>query len=124
MAKDKVNEIYKDAKGKKFDGDKMEWSLLPFEALTGVVERFTGGKRKYSAWNWTTVDNGKERYFNACMRHLMAFWNGDELDDDEQFKDTKRAKYHLSAALWNMIALEYLDMREKDQLTKVHSEEE
>ena len=118
MTKDKINEKYKDAKGKKFDGDKLEWGLVPFEALHGVVERFGGGKKKYGAWNWIEVDDAKERYFNGLMRHLVAYRSGEELDNDPQFENTKRAKFHLTTALWNLLVLEYLDMKEKKQLNE------
>ena len=41
MAKDQVNEKYKDAKGMKWDGGKLRWDLLDLETLEPIVNRFT-----------------------------------------------------------------------------------
>lgn len=117
MTLDKLNDKHANDVGKKFDGGKLQWSLLPFDALIGVIERFGKGAEKYGRDNWMQVEDAKNRYFDALMRHLSAYKMGQELDDDPRFQDLKRGKYHLTAALWNLVALEYLDMREKNELT-------
>ena len=124
MTLDKLNDKHANDVGKKFDGGKLQWSLLPFDALIGVIERFGKGAEKYGRDNWMRVEDAKNRYFDALMRHLSAYKMGQELDDDPRFQDLKRGKYHLTAALWNLVALEYLDMREKNELTTQNVAEE
>lgn len=68
--------------GRKDDHDKMQWDLLPWNEVEEIVDVLTFGAKKYSAWNWLKVPNGKSRYFAAAMRHLMAYWKG-ELKDPE-----------------------------------------
>lgn len=67
--------------GKKFDDGKPRYDLLPADALHEVVRVFTYGAGKYSARNW---ENGIAygRVFGAIMRHMWAFWRGEELDPE------------------------------------------
>ena len=68
--------------GEKYDSQKPRFSLVPTKALTDVIDVLEFGAKKYGAENWLKVDNAQERYFNAAMRHLMA-WHKGELSDDE-----------------------------------------
>lgn len=70
--------------GVKFDAGKRQWSLLPWGALGLVVDVLGYGATKYGAWNWTKVENGRERYFDALCRHLAARRNGEVLDPETQ----------------------------------------
>lgn len=108
MAKDKVNEKYKDAEGKKWDGDKLRWDLVPYEALEKVVERFTHGAIKYGDWNWEKVDNAEDRYFAALMRHLVAHRKGEIYDPDFP------GSLHMSAVAWNALVLLYIELKKHD----------
>lgn len=73
-----TNEI----KGLKYDINKPRLSLLPPQSLWGIVDVLEYGANKYRVDNWKHVDNARERYFNACMRHIYAWFNGYELDDE------------------------------------------
>ncbi|AGR46570.1 hypothetical protein TW1_054 [Pseudoalteromonas phage TW1] len=68
--------------GKKFDGGKLRFSLIPPQPLSDVNKVLEFGAKKYGANNWQKVDNAKERYFNAAMRHLLAWQSGELLDDE------------------------------------------
>ena len=68
--------------GTKDDSQKPRFSLVPAEALSDVIDVLEFGSQKYGEENWRKVDNAQERYFNAAMRHLMA-WRKGELSDDE-----------------------------------------
>lgn len=100
--KDKINDKYKGASGKKWDGGKLRWDLVPWEAFEQVVERFTHGSVKYGDWNWTKVDDGENRYFSALMRHLIAHRKGELYDPDFP------GNLHMAAACWNALVLLYL----------------
>ena len=72
----------KSEKGIKHDSEKLRWSLVPFDAMEEVVKVLEYGAKKYAPDNWKHVDNGEERYFNAMMRHLVAYRNGERKDPD------------------------------------------
>ncbi len=67
--------------GKKFDDNKNRYDLVPPEALDQVVQVWTYGAIKYDDRNW---ENGIKwgRLFGAIMRHLWAFWRGEDNDPE------------------------------------------
>jgi len=68
--------------GRKFDGGKLEYGLLPPLALEETVRVLTVGAQKYERDNWIKVPDSKRRYFDALQRHLWA-WKKGEIDDPE-----------------------------------------
>lgn len=65
----------------KHDSHKPRMDLLPPEMLVGISQVLTYGANKYSANNWA---NGAEwgRYYGAMMRHMVAWWSGEDFDDE------------------------------------------
>ena len=84
--------------GVKYDKDKPQWSLLPFKALTEVVEVLTYGAKKYAPDNWKKVPDAKQRYIDASFRHFTAYIGGEKLDSET-------GKSHLAHALCCMLFL-------------------
>jgi hypothetical protein len=78
--------------GRKFDGGKLEYGLLPPLALKSVVDVLTFGAQKYERDNWKHVPDSKRRYFDAAQRHMWA-WKEGEVDDPES------GRHHLAHAL-------------------------
>jgi hypothetical protein len=78
--------------GRKFDGGKLQYGLLPPLALKATVDVLTFGAEKYEPDNWKHVPDSKRRYFDALQRHLWA-WKEGEADDPES------GKHHLAHAL-------------------------
>ena len=78
--------------GRKFDGGKLQYGLLPPLALKATVDVLTFGAEKYEPDNWKHVPDSKRRYFDALQRHLWA-WKEGETDDPES------GKHHLAHAL-------------------------
>ena len=68
--------------GRKFDGDKLEYGLLPAYALMAAVDVLTLGAQKYERDNWIYVPDAKRRYFDALQRHLWS-WKMGEANDRE-----------------------------------------
>jgi hypothetical protein len=68
--------------GRKFDGDKLQYGLLPPLALKDVVKVLTYGAQKYEPDNWRRVPDGHRRYFDAAQRHIWAYKEG-EMNDPE-----------------------------------------
>lgn len=69
------------AGGVKFDQGKLRFDLMPPEALEEIAAVFTCGANKYGVRNWEAgMDWG--RCFGATMRHLWAWWRGEEKDSE------------------------------------------
>jgi len=74
--------------GIKFDESKPDYSLIPPFALDEFVKVLTHGKHKYDRDNWKKLEDGKNRYFAAMMRHSWALRRGEELDPDSGLHHT------------------------------------
>ena len=68
--------------GRKFDGGKPQYGLLPPLALEETAKVLTYGAEKYEPDNWKHVPDSKRRYFDAMQRHLWA-WKAGEQNDQE-----------------------------------------
>ena len=72
------------------DNGKLRHSLIPHEALNRVLKRYVDGAEKYGENNWMK-GMPLSVYYDSTMRHMQAWWNGDENED------------HAAAAVWNML---------------------
>jgi hypothetical protein len=92
--------------GLKYDGEKPDLSLLSSIWLIGVGRVLTFGKKKYAAHNWR---GGIQisRLVAACLRHLLAFNAGEELDPETGLPHLD----HASCCL--MFARELLETKRK-----------
>jgi hypothetical protein len=68
--------------GRKFDGGKLEYGLLPPLALEETVKVLTFGAQKYDRDNWKVVPESKRRYFDALQRHVWAWKSGEQNDQE------------------------------------------
>lgn len=68
-------------KGTKYDQGKLRWSLFPWDALQAVGGALEYGAVKYDTDNWQRVVGARTRYFDAAMRHLIAWHRGEEIDE-------------------------------------------
>lgn len=67
--------------GVKHDAAKQRYDLVPPDALDEIVKVLTFGAQEYNDRNWEKgMDWG--RVFGACMRHLWAYWRGENTDPD------------------------------------------
>ena len=78
--------------GRKFDGGKLEYGLLPPLALKATVDVLTVGAQKYERDNWKKVPDSKRRYFDAMQRHIWAWKEGEQNDPETN-------RHHLAHAL-------------------------
>lgn len=83
--------------GVKWDGGKIRLDLMPIRALEEVGKVFTFGVKKYGERNWEKGMNWG-RLFGASLRHLFAFWRGEEIDPETGLP-------HLAQATWNTLCL-------------------
>jgi hypothetical protein len=73
--------IKNNKEGKKHDFGKTRYDLIPPVALEHLALVYTFGAKKYGDRNWEKgISWG--RIFGAIMRHLWAFWRGEDLDPE------------------------------------------
>lgn len=68
--------------GRKFDKNKLRYSLLPWESIKVVVQVLEHGAVKYGDNNWKYVDNLESRYLDAAQRHLASIHLGEYKDKE------------------------------------------
>ena len=95
----------------KFDTGKVDWTLVPFEALEGMVKVLEFGAIKYSRNNWQ-MDNGFKwtRVTASALRHLFAWLRGEDNDPESGLS-------HISHCQCNLLFLAYY-IRNKNQASK------
>jgi hypothetical protein len=86
--------------GKKYDGGKLRYDLVPWDAMDEVVKRFTYGAAKYAPDNWKKVPDAEARYKAALMRHFSAYCQDEDWDSDSGLS-------HIGAVAWNALVLVY-----------------
>jgi len=89
----------------KNDSGKDRWDLLPWEEVREIVQVLTHGAQKYSPFGWREVPHGRERYFAALLRHLVAWWQGRDRDPESGLR-------HLAHAGCCLLFLMSLDRRD------------
>lgn len=100
---DVKTKVKHDAKeiGRKFDKEKLRFSLLPIESIEEVLKVLEFGAKKYDVDNWKFVDNAQERYYDAALRHQILGSASGEADDPETgYKHTAHAICCLLFKLW------------------------
>lgn len=76
--------------GRKDDGSKAPWHLLPYDALDEIVEVLRYGAEKYAPRNW---EKGMawSRPFAALQRHMTAWWMGEDRDPETGYSHLAHA---------------------------------
>ena len=83
--------------GVKLDSGKRRVDLVPTEAINALAEVLTAGAVKYGTHNWRKGMDWS-RVYGAAQRHMLAFWGGDDIDEESGMP-------HLWHALTNMAFL-------------------
>lgn len=103
-----------EATGRKDDNGKLRFDLLPVRPLEQIASIYTYGANKYDDNNWRGgISWG--RVFGASMRHLWAFWRGEDNDPESGLS-------HLAHAAFGCLTLlEYMEThRELDD--RIHQD--
>lgn len=95
-----IEQVRQELKGMKYDNDKPRHSLLPKGSVSAVIDVLEFGAKKYEADNWQKVDNAKERYYNAAMRHIDKWWNGEKRDPETNIHHLAHAATSLFFLIW------------------------
>lgn len=97
--------------GMKYDSNKIRMDLLEYECIEDVARILTFGAQKYKERSWMNVPNGRDRYFAALMRHLVAWRKGEIIDPESK-------EPHLSHCACNIMFLQWLDKNpQNDSIT-------
>jgi hypothetical protein len=67
--------------GVKFDQGKRRVDLVPTEAINALADVLTAGAVKYGRDNWRKGMDWS-RVYGAAQRHMLAFWGGDDIDEE------------------------------------------
>lgn len=84
----------------KYDAGKWRFSLFPISAIRNISAVLEFGAEKYAADNWKTVPDGRTRYFNAAIRHLTSWWDGERNDPESHLPHLAHAACCLIFLLW------------------------
>lgn len=90
--------VNKETGGEK--GQKTErYDLIPMESMDFIARVFGMGAEKYEAHNWRRgYDYGLS--YGAAMRHLSAFWQGENNDPESGEPHLAHAAFHMMALLY------------------------
>lgn len=87
--------------GVKQDEAKCRLDLIPPELVTGIGDILTFGAKKYGDRNWE-LGMHWSRVFGALMRHMWAWWGGEQTD-----KETGKSHlWHAGCCIAFLIAYE------------------
>lgn len=89
--------------GKKFDQGKPPISLIPRQAIEGCAQAFAYGAKKYGTHNYRKGIS-YSRLLDACMRHVVAFADGEDKDPESDLSHI----YHALACLSMLSYMESL----------------
>lgn len=94
-----IHESEKKKLGTKFDNEKPQIDLIPYEAIEEIAKVLTFGATKYNVANWA---DGIEmrRLLSATFRHLGKFNAGEDMDDESLTLHLGNAAANLCFAIW------------------------
>lgn len=92
--------------GRKDDKEKNRLDLIEPEFIEGIGEVLTFGADKYEPNNWQNVEDAKNRYYAAALRHLMAWRKGEKTDPESGFSP-------LDHVACNIMFLKHFEREEK-----------
>jgi hypothetical protein len=88
----------------RYNNGKLQWSLVDFDSLEGLVKVLEYGATKYAPNNWKK-GMPVTQVSESLMRHLFAFLKGEDVDPESGCR-------HISHVMCNAMFIEYI-MREK-----------
>lgn len=91
--------------GKKNDGGKLPWGILPVGPLEEVLRAAKHGVDKYGRDNWQHLPEARERYLDAAYRHIAARRKG-------EMRDEESGASHLAHAVCSLLFVLWFDLKE------------
>ncbi len=81
----------------RYDGGKVRLDLVAIYPLMELAKVYTMGAVKYAPENWRK-GMAWSRMYGSAMRHILAFQQGEEVDEESGLP-------HLAHAIWNLFSL-------------------
>ena len=97
-------------KASHFSEDKSGVDQIPVEVLLEWGQVFTMGAAKYGRENWKG-GTGWFEFYGSALRHLFAFWSGEDNDKESGLS-------HLIHAVWNLATIRYYQLHELGEDTR------
>lgn len=74
---------HKDSNPKSAFGDaKAPLSTVPMPVMYELGAAFVEGALKYGRHNWRVIGVRNSTYYDAALRHINAWWEGEDIDPD------------------------------------------
>ena len=99
----------------RYNKGKLQWSLIDWKSLEGLVKVLEMGAKKYDRHNWKK-GMPVTQVSESLLRHMFSFLNGEDTDPESRLS-------HLSHVMCNAMFLEYI-MREKSHYDDRFKKEE
>jgi hypothetical protein len=97
----------KDAVGIK----KVYFSVIPFGVIAELGLALFEGARKYGRHNYRSIGVRGSVYFDASLRHLTDWWEGEDIDPDSGLSHITKAIASLTVLRDSMIVGNWTDDR-------------
>lgn len=78
---------------------KVPLHLVPPASIHGEAEALADGAEKYGPYNWREFDISASTYIAATLRHIHAWWDGENVAHDSLVHHIKHAKATLGIML-------------------------
>ncbi len=77
---------------------KVSFASLPMNVISEVAVGMTEGAMKYGAYNFRETPIKYSTYFDSTLRHLLTWWEGQDMDPDSGLN-------HITKAITSLIVL-------------------
>lgn len=95
----------------RYNTNKINFILIPWEWLQVLAEIFTFGAKKYAPNNWklsvNTEDHDSLRNdrMDSALRHIVSYMRHEKIDPESN-------QPHLGHAAWNLLCVLWYDMND------------
>lgn len=74
-----------------FGAKKLPLEYVPPSAMHALAEAFADGAKKYGPYNWREKSISSSVYYGAALRHLTAWWDGEDNAEDSRLNHLHHA---------------------------------
>lgn len=84
----------------KFDRGKSRIDLIDPGFIKEIGDVMELGARKYTEESWKTIKDGKKRHTAALLRHLYAYLDGEEFDEETEASHLINVAFNVMCIRW------------------------
>jgi hypothetical protein len=90
---------------------KVPFSVVSAPVIAEIGLAMMEGARKYGRHNYRVAGVRASVYYDACLRHLMAWWEGEDIDPDSGLSHVGKAMACLTVLRDGMMVGNWVDDR-------------